>query len=52
MQNFAALRDAVFPLFMKNLKGGGADTRPPVGARVNSLNALFTLRRGGQKKFF
>ena len=33
MQNFAALRAAVFPLSTKNLRG--ADIRPPVGARVN-----------------
>ena len=34
MPNFAALRAEVFPLSTKNLRGG-ADIRPPVGARVN-----------------
>ena len=37
--NFAALRAAVFPLSAKNLRGG-ADIRPPVGARVKSLRTL------------
>ena len=36
MPNFAALRAAVFPLSTKNLRGG-ADIRPPVGARVKPL---------------
>ena len=46
MQNFAALHAAVFPLFMKNLKGGGegADARFPVGARVKmSKNTFFQM---------
>ena len=34
MQNFAALRAVVFPLFMKNLKGADIRPPPPVGARV------------------
>ena len=33
MQNFAALRAVVFPLFMKNLRGADI-CPPPVGARV------------------
>ena len=33
MQNFAALRAAVFPLSTKNIGGGGYP--PPVGVRVN-----------------
>ena len=39
MQNFAALRAAVFPLFMKNPKGGGYPP-PPVGARVHVLDLV------------
>ena len=41
MQNLVALRAAVFTLSGKNLKGGGADIRPPpVGTRVNSINII------------
>ena len=31
MQNFAALRAAIFPLFKKNLKGGGGIAVPRRG---------------------
>ena len=38
LPNLAALRDAVFTLSGKNLRGGGADNRPlPVGARVSTI---------------
>ena len=42
MQNFAALRAPVFPLFMKNLKGANIHP-PPVGARVKDFE---TSRQG------
>ena len=35
MPNLPALRAAVFTLSGKTSGGGGADIRPPVGARVN-----------------
>ena len=34
MANLAALRAAVFSLSAKNLRGGGVEINPPVGARV------------------
>ena len=36
MPKTAALRAAVFKLFTKNLMGGGVQTHPPSGARVNA----------------
>ena len=42
MPNFAALRAAVFPFPTKNLRGGGADIRPLVGARVNIRGGSIT----------
>ena len=37
MPNFMALRAVVYPLFTKNLRGGGY-LPPPVGARVNIID--------------
>ena len=50
MQNFAVLRAAVIPLFMTNLKGGGADIRPPSVRGLTLARFLYfaTFVSGGQ----
>ena len=46
MPNLAALRAALFTLSGKNLRGGGADNRPP------SVRGLMKLYCGGNLQFF
>ena len=45
MSNFAALRDAVFPLFAKNT---GGEYPPPVDARINVVHTLCGLLRDAE----
>ena len=42
MPNFAALRAAV-SRYLRKTSGGGADIRPPVGARVKTDRFLSTV---------